>query len=313
MVDATAPRITVVTPSFNQARYLEATLRSVIDQNYPNLEYIVIDGGSTDGSVDILRNYSSRLAYWVSEPDAGQTDAINKGMAHATGELRAYLNSDDIYLPGALARVALAFREHPEADLFHGDCRIIDERGQFIGRRRPRITRFDEVVDVWNVWWKERNFVQPEVFWTKRIADRIGPFQVDLFMVMDFEYWTRVLGAGGRVAAIAEELAAFRLTSTQKSNQHERSAQEMLTVVERLLWDHRTPLPRWRRLQLRGQWLYQKRFLSEVTASLARGEPRWMRLLRSLAVAVRHPKVVLIDDYRRRLLRAVGARRGQQA
>jgi glycosyltransferase involved in cell wall biosynthesis len=305
------PRLTVVTPSFNQARYLESTLRSVLDQGYPNLEYIVIDGGSTDGSAEILRKYAGRLAYWVSERDGGQADAINKGMARATGELRAYLNSDDIYLPGALEHVAKAYAEHPEADLFHGDCRVIDEEGKPIGRRRPRITRFEEIVDLWGVWWQERNFVQPEVFWTRRIAERIGPFQTDLFMVMDYEYWTRVLRAGGQVVALAEELAAFRMTSTQKSTQRERSAREILDVVERLLWDMDAPI-RWsKRLRLQGQWLYQERFLTQVAASMLRDEPRWQRLLRGLGVAARHPKVLLATEYRRRLIGAAGRAGGR--
>ena len=98
-----------------------------------------------------------------------------------------YLNSDDVYLPGALERVARAYRENPNADLFHGNCRLVDDCGRTIGVRRPNIVTFDEIVDVWGVWWNQRNFVQPEVFWTKRIAERIGPFQADLFMVMDYE------------------------------------------------------------------------------------------------------------------------------
>jgi glycosyltransferase involved in cell wall biosynthesis len=307
-----APRITVVTPSFNQASYLEATIRSVLGQGYPNLEYIVIDGGSTDGSVDILRSYASRLSYWVSEKDRGQTDAINKGMARATGELRAYLNSDDVYLPGSLERVARAYRENPEADLFHGACRVIDEQGQTIGRRTASITRFDEIVDVWGVWWKKRNFVQPEVFWTKRIADRIGPFRTELFMVMDYEYWTRILRAGSRVVSVEEEVAAFRITSTQKSNQHERSATEMLGVVEQLLWDPNTPIPWNTRLRLQAKWLYQVRFLAEISHSVEHGEPRWRRLLGGLRVALRHPKLVLSEDYRRRLLGTARLRRGNE-
>ncbi len=307
-----APRITIVTPSFNQGSYLEATIRSVLDQGYPNLEYIVIDGGSTDGSVDILRRYADQLTYWVSEKDRGQADAINKGMARATGELRAYLNSDDIYLAGALEQVARAYRENPRGDLFHGVCRVIDEQGQPIGRRQGSITRFDELVDVWGVWWKERNFVQPEVFWTKRIADKVGPFRTELFMVMDYEYWTRVLRAGGRVIAIAEELAAFRITSTQKSNQQERSATEMLGVVEELLWDPAAPIPWGTRMGLQARWLYQMRFLTQINASVARGEPRWRRLLRGVSLAIRHPKVVLAEDYRRRVMHTAGFVRGNE-
>src|SRR3990172_2381086 len=108
------PKITVVTPSYNQVSFLERTILSVLNQNYPNLEYIIIDGGSTDGSVEIIKKYESKLAYWVSEPDRGQSHAINKGWMRSSGEIMAYLNSDDTYRDGALFCIAKYFTEHPE-------------------------------------------------------------------------------------------------------------------------------------------------------------------------------------------------------
>src|SRR5262249_28000434 len=193
------PRISIITPSFNQAAFLEETISSVIGQKYPNLEYIVIDGGSTDGSVDIIRKFQSCIAYWVSEKDGGQAHALNKGLQRSTGDIIAYLNSDDFYIDGTLARVAEHFSQNPELDLVHGRCRLVDERGTKIGEQRGSISRYEEILDLWDVWWNGRNFVQPEVFWTRRIGEKIGPFREDLFWVMDYEYWLRILRAGGRV------------------------------------------------------------------------------------------------------------------
>ncbi len=122
------PKLTVVTPSYNQAAYLERTILSVLNQHYPNLEYFIMDGGSTDNSVEIIKKYEPYLAGWVSEKDRGQTDAINKGFRRATGEFVAFQNSDDIFAPGALMRVADAWRQHPNTDVFFGDMYIIDEQ-----------------------------------------------------------------------------------------------------------------------------------------------------------------------------------------
>ena len=121
------PRISVITPSFNQAEFLERTIRSVLDQHYPNLEYIVIDGGSSDGSVEVIRKYSQYLAYWVSEPDRGQVDAINKGLQRADGDWLCWQNSDDIFFPGAFGSLAQAASAHPEAGLIVGNMMLIDE------------------------------------------------------------------------------------------------------------------------------------------------------------------------------------------
>src|ERR1051326_2842776 len=145
----TLPRITVITPSFNQAEFLAQTITSVLGQKYPNIEYMVIDGGSTDGSVDIIRRYEKDLAYWVSEKDRGQTHAINKGLRRATGEIIAYLNSDDYYLPSAFDRVAAHFRAHPDVDLIHGRCRTVDVGGNKTGERFGSITCYEEILDLW--------------------------------------------------------------------------------------------------------------------------------------------------------------------
>ena len=170
---------------------------------------MIIDGGSTDGSVDIIRRYERHLAYWVSERDEGQTDAINRGLQRATGDVLAYLNSDDYYLPGTLETVAEYFVSHPGIDLLHGRCRYVNEQSEKIGEHLGRIHSYGEIVDLWTVWWNQRQFVQPEVFWTREIARRVGPFRDDLQYVMDYEYWLRILKARGQVGTIDRELACF--------------------------------------------------------------------------------------------------------
>jgi cellulose synthase/poly-beta-1,6-N-acetylglucosamine synthase-like glycosyltransferase len=300
----TYPRISVITPSFNQAAYLEQTISSVLGQNYPNLEYIIIDGGSTDGSIDIIRKFTNRIAYWVSEKDRGQTHAINKGLQKATGDIIAYLNSDDFYLEGTLARVAEHFSRHPEVDLVHGRCRVVDERGLKIGERCGSITCYEEILDLWDVWWNGRNFVQPEVFWTKRIGDRIGPFQEELYWVMDYEYWLRILRAGGRVGFVDAELAAFRLQPNQKSTQPERTADELLQVVQPYLFQRDDSISRSKAVELRAKWNFNAGFLKAAELSRRRNETRWRRWLRLGWFSLQHPGLLAAPKFRERLLRS---------
>ena len=128
------PLVSILTPSYNQGRFLEETIQSVLSQDYPYLEYIIVDGASMDGSVEIIQRYASQLAWWVSEPDQGQTDALNKGFAHAHGEVFAWLNSDDTYQRGAVTQAIEALHAHPEAAMIYADANLIDELGNVIGR-----------------------------------------------------------------------------------------------------------------------------------------------------------------------------------
>jgi glycosyltransferase involved in cell wall biosynthesis len=134
MTTSDLPRVSIITPSYNQASFLEETICSVLEQDYANLEYIIVDGGSKDGSVEIIRRYESQLAWWVSEPDQGQTDALNKGFGMASGDILAWLNSDDTYLPGAISGAVEYLMSHPEAGLVYGDANLVDENGTVISR-----------------------------------------------------------------------------------------------------------------------------------------------------------------------------------
>jgi len=302
------PRISIITPSLNQAGFIEQTISSVLGQGYQNLEYIIIDGGSTDGTVDLIRKYESRLAYWVSEKDGGQSNAINKGLKRATGDIIAYINSDDYYLEGAFERVASAYRDNPGVDLWHGRCRIVDQRGAQVDEQIGSIKRYDEILDLWGVWWKRRNFVQPEVFWTRRIGEKVGAFREDLHLVMDYEYWLRILSAGGTAGFIDAEVAAFRLHPNQKSTQPARTAEEHLRVVRPHIFGRGGDLTFQTRLALQAKWIYHAQFLKEVEQSLDRHEPRWRRLLRLAWFSAIHPRVLIAPGFWQRVpgFRSIG-------
>jgi glycosyltransferase involved in cell wall biosynthesis len=181
------PRITVVTPSLDQAAYLEQTIRSVLLQGYPNLEYIVVDGGSRDGSVEIIRRYEPWLAQWVSEPDRGQAHAINKGFLRSTGDILAWLNSDDFYAPSALAIAGRHLARGGCAALV-GHCLRIHSsgtppwllRGRYAGRRRLL------------AFWKGYEMHQPSIFWTRQAYEKTGLLDEELHDILDFDYWVRL-------------------------------------------------------------------------------------------------------------------------
>jgi len=180
------PLISIVTPSFNQAEFLEETIRSVLLQGYPNLEYIIIDGGSQDGSVDIIKKYESWLAYWASEPDRGQCHAINKGFQRASGQIYAFINADDYYLPKAFEHVAASYK--PGIGLWAGTTLQIGLDGVLKGERKPRSLAFDDVAD-WQVYW----FRQPGCFFSKAVFEEVGGLDETLNYSLDFDLWLRMI------------------------------------------------------------------------------------------------------------------------
>ncbi len=206
------PRISVVTPSWNQARYIEATIRSVLLQRYPNLEYFVMDGGSTDGSVDVIRRYDAWITGWVSEPDRGQTHAINKGLERATGQIFTWLNSDDMLLPNALYRVALLYGQKPDAVGWAGGCYLISPDGRLLATEMPRGLTQPELAD----WYHTGYIFQPSCFFAAAAYRKIGGLDESLHYAMDFDLWLR-LAAEGEYAATDEILAAAVIHDEAKS------------------------------------------------------------------------------------------------
>jgi glycosyltransferase involved in cell wall biosynthesis len=209
MSDTLLP-ISIITPSYNQARYIEATLQSVLAQNYPHLQYLVIDGGSTDATRLILPKYQRHLSF-TSEPDAGQAHAINKGFRRATGEIIAWLNSDDIYLPGTLFRVAHYFRDHPHIDVIYGDYHLINPAGQVVLRKKE--IPFDYAILLYGLDYLS----QPTVFFRRSLLDRCGYLDEALHYGLDWEYWLRLAAGGARFAHLPHYLAATRLHPAAKT------------------------------------------------------------------------------------------------
>lgn len=296
------PRLSIVTPSLNQARYIEETIRSVLLQNYPNLEFIVIDGGSTDTSLQVIRKYEAFIDHFVSEADKGQTDALNKGMRLATGEILAFINSDDYYLPGAFAAVAQQFNAAPEADLIYGGCCLVDQNSQEFIEHFSNITRLDEFLDFWGVWFANREIVQPETFWRRSVFEKTGAFNERFPTLFAYEYWCRMLIAGATFRRFDQALACFRFQPAQKSQRPESNAAgEWLEMVEPWLWDKSVPLPSGRRRALQGEWLYQTRFNPTIADSLRRHEPKWRRWARLTGLCASHPQLFASSVFQRRM------------
>ena len=210
------PKISIITPSFNQAAFLKETINSILSQEVSlEKEHIIVDGGSTDGSLEYLQTLDDRIR-WISEPDRGQADAVNKGVRMATGEIIGWLNSDDLYLPGALQAVADHFRDHPECRWVYGRCRIIDssgkERWQWITRyKNARLKKFtmDKLL--------RENFIsQPAVFFQKELFDEAGRLNLDLHYAMDYDLWLRFAKISP-AGVIDRDLSSFRRHGSSKS------------------------------------------------------------------------------------------------
>ena len=212
LVDGQYPRISIVTPSFKQGRLIERTIRSILDQNYPALEYFVQDGGSTDETVDVLNRYENQIAGWESRPDGGQSAAINLGFKRTSGEIMAWLNSDDLLMPGALHFVAEYFHRHPNVDVLYGDRLLIDENDALIGRWV--LPGHDAAVLPW------ADYVPQEtLFWRRGLWERVGG-QIDesFKFAMDWDLLLRFRSAGAKFAHLPHYLGAFRIHAQQKTS-----------------------------------------------------------------------------------------------
>ena len=215
------PIVTIVTPSFNQARYIEATIQSVLTQDYPNVEYLIVDGDSTDETVEIIKKYDGRggvtpplqthkINWWVSEPDKGQTDAINKGFGRANGQILAWLNSDDTYEPGAISNAVKYLLDHPEVGMVYGDCNFINETGKVIGKFGSAQTDYRLL---------RQGYVhipQQTMFFRAELWKQLGPLDPSFYFAMDYDLWTR-FAADTQIKYVPQTWANFRLHTTGKT------------------------------------------------------------------------------------------------
>mgnify|MGYP001562883183 FL=1 len=219
------PLVSIITPSFNQAQFLEETIQSVLGQDYPQIEYIIVDGGSTDGSVDMIKKHVGRLAWWVSEQDQGQTDAINKGFAHSKGEVLAWINSDDTYNPRAVGQAVKYLIENPDVAMVYADCNFINEAGQVIGKFNSKQTDYRRL---------RAGYVhipQQTMFFRAKYWQELGPLDPSFYFAMDYDLWTRIASKAPIKYLAGQTWANFRIHDLGKTTtQDDRCWPEMLRV-----------------------------------------------------------------------------------
>jgi glycosyltransferase involved in cell wall biosynthesis len=268
-------KLTIVTPSYNQAAFLEATIQSVLQQQYPELDYIIMDGGSTDGSVDIIRAYAASLAHWESQPDRGQAHAINKGFEIASGQIVAYINSDDMYCPGAFDAVAQAFDAHPDAEWVCGPCYALDETKKTTSVMPVQVPA-DPATWLLRPSGQPYLFPQQGVFVRKRLVDEVGLFREDLHYSFDFEYFLRILWSKQRPVQLDTILATFRLHEASKTTRHESGFTRDDLAIADLYFERASPAHQRRLLQQRHEFK-SWRILNQCSATAQTVSPRAAR------------------------------------
>jgi glycosyltransferase involved in cell wall biosynthesis len=224
------PSISIIMPSYNQARFIEESIQSILAQDYPYLEFMILDGGSSDGSQEIIERHSDRLTYWHSQPDKGQTDALIQGFTRSTGDLMGWVNSDDVLLPGALQAVAQAYISHPGCGLFGGNFVIIDRVGRIIRcKRYPAQAALFAMHGLFA-------FCQPGSFFRQQDYQAVGGLEVDLDSVMDADLYFRMILNGTRYVHINNYVAGFRVHEKSKTMAESGKHDQESKLIQRRIW-----------------------------------------------------------------------------
>jgi GT2 family glycosyltransferase len=223
--------VSIITPSYNQAPFLEQTIQSVLEQNYPHIEYIVVDGGSTDDSVEVIQKYADRLAYWISEKDSGQAEAINKGFARANGEIVAWLNSDDYYLRHTISIVVRCFEQNPDVVMLYGNMFAVDENGQTINVLKYKQLSLEDLLCF-------QIIGQPSVFFRRSVLEKVGWLDPTFHFMLDHHLWIR-LAQQGRILHIPQVWSAARYHPQAKNRA--RAAEFGREAFQVLEWAKKQP------------------------------------------------------------------------
>lgn len=282
------PLVSVITPSYNQAEYLENTIRSVLAQHNDkqtsyNLEYLIVDGGSDDGSQDIIQKYTSDLTWWVSEPDAGQADAINKGFQKSRGEIVSWLNSDDLYLPGAIAGVVQAMQENPQAGMAYGDAIAIDSNGKPLNKWTFGNWGLAELM-------RFRIICQPAVFIRRSILEQAGALDISYHYMLDHKFWLQIARISS-IVHIPETWAAARIHASAKNvNLAYRFGEETFRILDWMkIQPDLAPLEKANRRKIEaGAWRLNARYLLDGNLPMPALKAYLQALLRDPLFALKH-------------------------
>lgn len=278
-------------PVFNGETYLRDTLESMAAQG-SDVRWWLQDGASTDQTVEIARSFVRPGDQIQSEPDSGQPEALNRAFAKMGGEIVGFLNADDTLTPNTARRVLEYFSAHPDIDLIYGSVEWMDAQGKTMGHHRGRIDSLAEMLDIYRVWWRDRQWVQPEVFFRRSLFERTAGFQPKWNLAFDYEFWVQCMRAGARVACVPEITVRFRLHTAQKSTAAERAADDIRGIVQEHL--PHAAIGAWKRAQIRADLEYDLYQLGKDRPPGA-GRPTFSSAL------LRHPNWLLAHHARRRI------------